>query len=415
MNLLVLPFYKDIASQVAHGRCGNYPTAVISPPDRFLPFVLRRPATGQGLDCVRVIDFATGRLFKTIQPADFPCTVYTDRVWDYYTYFGNVLAGLNMPCGLFYLEVKDYVSEVFEVRTNMVGLLRIEWGNASNIAQIPYSQGFLQRMYLDTKLAEPDYKHDEDGNEDGDKVFVALQHRLTKTYKAETLPLPEFLVDVLSSLAIHSIVNVDNKLSVDETGLAIGSWSSDSCAALTTLSFSERPVTAQRCATDDGLELVDTSDYEPKPWLCNDDSNKEPFWENTGETRCVTSDAVYRSSAISELVTRTNCADGETPGQVIYTLQAGYSVSVNNQKEADDEARKYFDANKDAYANKNAECFEAAPVEVNRSPIYEATGCFSGRMNENGQEVPATSAEYDLYFVRMASDNIYYCTYANFG
>jgi hypothetical protein len=384
MNLLVLPFYASTAQQLQHGRCGNVGTGLLAPPDRFLPFVLKRPATGQGLDCVRVFDAHTGQAVRTILPAAFPVSVYTDGAFDYYTYFGNIVAGLNLACGRYFLEVKSFFSEVFEVRTNLTELLKIEFGNSSDIAGIPYSAGFVQRLYLDAGLAEPTYKHEEDGEDDGDKVFVPLAHRLIKSYKFDTAAIPEFLVDVLSGLAIHNKVTIGGKIDLHDLELS-PTWAKDSCAASASVTFAERPVLAAACASTLPLAVVDVSGYVAKPWLCGDNDDQDPFWENTGETRCVQAAAVFLSAAISEEVYRNNCPAGKVAGSVFYRLPAGHVADSTSQVDVDARARLYFDQTKQAYANASAAC---NGLFVELEVVEESGGSFIGYFTRNDTTGP---------------------------
>jgi hypothetical protein len=388
MNLFALPFYKDVANQYRYGSCSGAATVLMSAPNRFLPFLVQRPATGQGLDCVLVYDADTGQKVRTIQPRDFPYQAFTDGVFDYYLYFGSPITGLNLACGKYYIEVKDYFSEVFRVVLSTANLLKIEWSNKTDIANIPYSFGFAQRLWLDTALGEPKFEYEEEGEEDGNKVFVPLAHRLAKGYNFDTLPLPAFLIDVLQSLPLHDTVNIGTELNVREFKMS-QTWSKDVCTAIASAEFSEQPVLSANCTTPLGLKPIDVSAYVPKPWVCGVDDPNLSVEEPTGNVRCVQADVatLYRSAEIRELVYRDNCGAGFDAGAVTYIVLEGHIVDSTNQGDVDRRARLYFDANKQAYANANAQCVpQGSQVVVNCQ--YDDNGCFTGVMTDgNGNQV----------------------------
>lgn len=356
MNLLALPFYASRASQLHRSRCREYGTQLVAPPNRFLPFLVAKPATGQGLDCVIVFNADTDTIVTTILPASVAVSVYTDGTTDYYIYYGSLVTGLALACGRYFLDVKGYFSEVFTVVDNADSLLKIEWKNSADIAGLPYSLGFMQRLYLDAAVSTPSYPYREEGEKDGSGEFVALSRTLTKTWNFDTRLLPEFLLDVLQSLTLHDAVTIGAHPAVINLKGKVTASTADECASIAQIEFSDPPINASHCAPPLTWLPVDTREYVPKPWLCSIVATSAPFWENTGTVRCVVTATSFTSVAITEMVTANNCPPNTTSQPVSYTLGAGFYVSPASQIDADTQARAYFDATKQAFANNNSIC-----------------------------------------------------------
>lgn len=356
MNLHALPFYATASQQLYRTRCQQYGTGLVSPQDRLLPFVVARTATGQGLDCILVFAAATGQLVASITPAQVATEVYSDGVMDYYVYYGGAIAGLNLACDQYYLDVKGQVSEVFTVSNNTAAMLRIDWSNSSDLPGLPYSKGFQQRLYLQAALGAPDYDYQEEGEKDGLGELVPLNRTLGKKWEFDSELVPEFLLDVLESLTLHDAVIIGGHADARKLKVKVVLSTPDACAMLANVEFSEAPVHATQCAPPVSWLAVDTSAYTPKPWLCGGPTTAAPFWENTGGLRCVTTSITYNSSAISAMVSPNNCPANTTPVAISYTLAAGFYSSTISQADADTQAQAYFDSTKQAYANSNGGC-----------------------------------------------------------
>lgn len=358
MNLHALPFYASKASQQHRSRCREYGTELASPQDRFLPFVVKRGRTGQGLDCVLVYDAASDVLAATVLPIDISIDVFTDGTSDYYVYFGAAITGFNLACGRYYLDVKGQFSEVFTVVDRLDSLLKVEWKNSTDIAGLPYSLGFQQRLYLNAAIGQASYPYREEGDKDGNGEFVALSRSLAKSWEFDTQLLPDFLLDVIQSLTLHDSVSIGDHPAAIGIKAKVGLVSEDACASSARLEFSEPAIFSNACAAPLIWAAIDTSSYAPKPWLCGGPTTTEQFWEDTGELRCITVNQTFTSAAISELVYSTICPAGSTAEPVTYLLAAGYYISTVSQADADAEARAYFNGTAQAYANSNAVCSE---------------------------------------------------------
>ncbi|WP_316768715.1 DUF5977 domain-containing protein [Pedobacter frigiditerrae] len=66
--------------------------------------------------------------------------------------------------------------------------------------------------------------------------------------------------------------------------------------------------------------------------------------------------STFYSESISENIQRDNCGAGYSGSVVSYTLPAAAFSSIISQVDADNQARAYFDANKQQYANDNGAC-----------------------------------------------------------
>lgn len=356
MNLYALPFYSDYRKQQHRSRCQQYDTALYCPNDRFLPFVVTRTATGQGLDCVLVNSAEDDRLIASVGPEQIAVEVYTDGENDYYVYYGGAVAGLNLTCGRYYLNVKDQYSEVFTVEPNPERLLKIEWTHSSDIATLPYSLGFLQRLYLDAGLGAPDYQYTEKGEKDGNDELVPLSRSLEKNWQFDSGLVPEFLLDVLESLSLHDDVRIGGHADATRIKVKVREATPDACAMLAEVEFSEPLTLASQCGTAVGWASVDTSGYTPKPWLCGRPGSTDPFWENTGAVRCATTEETFSSAEIRSDVAPNNCPANTTPVAVPYVLAAAFYVSTKDQADADEKAQAYYDSTKQDYANQFGGC-----------------------------------------------------------
>lgn len=358
-------------------RCRDYSTELACPVDRFLPFVVTRPTTGQGLDCILVYSAVTDQLVTTVVPASVTIAVYTDAINDYYVYFGAAISGLNLPCGRYYLDVKGQVSEVFGVVDNLSAFLKIEWKNSADIAGLPYSLGFMQRLYLNAAIGQPSYPYREEGEKDGNGEFVPLNRSVAKTWQFDTQLVPEFLLDVLQSLTLHDTVTIGSLPAAIAIKAKVSYSTADNCANLAQIDFSEPAVLASTCAPPLTWLTVNTTGYIPKPWLCGGPATTTPFWEDTGVVRCITTTQTYPSAAISQSITPSNCPAGSTAAPVPYTLAAGYYVSSVSQTDADTQALAYYNSTSQAYANTNGIC-KASALTVSVSTVKQTSGAWLG-------------------------------------
>lgn len=434
MNIFAFPFYPHKDRQVRFTTCGAKSSfALPAPSVRWLPFMLTLPKTGQGLDCVNIWNASDDTLYDYVTPDKFLFEVFSDAANDYVFYYGGIVSGMTLPCGQqFYLEVKGQFSEIFQVADDLSGYLKIDWKHKLPIGRAIYQTGFINRVYLDAILSDPTYKVTEEGDEDGHGVFQPTRSRLDKTFKFDTTPLPEFLIDALAAIPLHNGVTIGLHNDCREVKVS-PDWdlpNSAGCTGIARFEFSEEaPLESDFCGNPAPVAKVDLTNYVPKVWLCDGSPDPTPNWVNTSQATCEIVGGkntgyqlqdqedqnpnsptyqqtrtlktynvaacpipqVFSSAAISELVYKNDCPAGFSPIGVTYTLPAGHVMDSTSQTDVDTRAQAYFDANKQAYANANDTC------QDNSQTGDEFAGCFYGSDNCWGGFIYTTNGSVRPY------------------
>lgn len=108
----------------------------------------------------------------------------------------------------------------------------------------------------------------------------------------------------------------------------------------------------------------------------------------------------FRSALIAEVVYRDTCPATDLPDGVTYRLEIGFRTSGLSQADADAQARAYFDANKQAFANANDTC-SPDPSQGTYSCERSPEGCWTGFVLHtiDGRRYYQTQSEYDTCFV----------------
>jgi hypothetical protein len=395
MNLFTFPFYSSLRQQSRYLGCQQVPRALPAPQNRWLPFVLKLPVSGKGLDCIRIFRAHDDSRYKTVASTAFSYDAYSDGQQDYIFYYGGLVAGLTMPCGDYYLEAQGYYSEVFSVVNDLAPYLRCEWKSDGGI----YQTGFSNLLYLDAMIAEPTYKIDEEGEEDAEGNFVALRTRVEKTLKLDTVLLPEFLVDALAGIALHTTKQIGRYLEAN-TLKVTPTWNKKGCAATVEITFLDGAAAVNEgCGTAASFMPIDLSGFVPAAcdgtgatWAsdagtarCEQQGGKNTGWLEVQQkdtnpisgtynqtrwvrlrqdaTACPVPLPILRSRKIEDQVYRTNCNPNEVAGFVTFTVPEGQFTGTD-QAVIDQQALDYFNANKAAYANANATCSPARRVWI---------------------------------------------------
>lgn len=429
MNIFAFPFYNKRNKQVRFTTCAAAASgALIGPKERWLPFMLTLPKTGEGIDCVNIWN-VDDTLFSYVTPDKFQFDLYSDGIVDYIFYYGGKVAGLNLPCGQqFYLEVKGFFSEVFQVVDNLCDYLKIEWKHKLPVGPAIYQTGFVNRLYVDAIIAEPIYKLEEEGDEDGYGVFLPTRSRLEKTFKFDITPLPEFLVDALAAAPLHNSIIIGSHNLCREVKIS-PDWDkagSSGCSAVISVEFNEDyPVEADYCGNPAAISAVDLTNYVPKTWLCSGAPNPTPNWvatsaapfcevvngNNTGylmqeqidinsnspsyqQTRTVRTvkdvaacppPQVFSSQYLSDFVYKNDCPAGSTGSGVPVSLAAGYIMDVTSQADVDARASNYFNSMKQDFANQNGTCvYPPTTGDDFAGCVYGSDGCWGGFVYTTG-------------------------------
>lgn len=249
------------------------------------------------IDCIKVFRVSDEGLEKIIVPAEFSYKMFSDAGYDYVFYYGGLVQNLNLACGKYYLQVGAWFSEVFSVHADVSKLLKVEWFHDGNVGEAIYQNGFVQRIYLDSLLADPDYKIEQEGDENGDDEFIASFTRVVKRYKLETVLLPEYLIDVLHSLAAHSEVTIGTIQGAKQIEVDVD-WLVSGCSGKVELKFQEpAAIISKNCSDPLQLAEVDQTGYVVKPWLCGSPDYSAAYWQDTGEVRCIQVEATPRTKA----------------------------------------------------------------------------------------------------------------------
>jgi hypothetical protein len=296
MNLFAFPFYDAIEKQTRFSRCAGSAFTLFSSNNRFLPFQITKPADGQLIDCIKVVDLG-GDLFYKAEAADIEYQMFTDGQQDFIFYQGGIVQNMNLPlCQPFYLQIGTWFSEVFTV-TDVSKLVTLEWQHISNVGPVVYQAGFLQRLHLATVISDPVYPTKQEEQEDGFGINTPTLTTISKRLIFDTDLLPEYLVDALASLPLHSMVRVGSYSNVRNIQVEVD-WLESGCMATAQVQFSESEITISRLCPDSlPLQEITQAGYQTKGWLCGDNSSTAPYWQDTGETRCVQVDAPERTLA----------------------------------------------------------------------------------------------------------------------
>lgn len=137
--------------------------------------------------------------------------------------------------GAYYIEMSDGVniwySEYFQMLDYVENLLKIEFCHDGNFEHdggyIDYSNGYKNRIYLDSIIAKPEYKTEEKVSVRQGRKFPEYQVSW-KVHKFQSI-LPEFICDVLRLVWQHDFVEIsqnEKTYSISEFIMNTPEWSS---------------------------------------------------------------------------------------------------------------------------------------------------------------------------------------------
>ena len=141
------------------------------------------------------------------------------------TYFAREIDSLDLEEGMYYMKItlvygqinETYYSDVFFVKdaSKLDKCVCIKWRNEENLEYdggfIPYGEleggeHFINRLYLDTTIAMPEYKFTEDGEERNGRFFPIKQIS-EKVYKM-SFTAPEYLCDVMRLIRMADYIEL---------------------------------------------------------------------------------------------------------------------------------------------------------------------------------------------------------------
>lgn len=272
--------------------------ALLAPPDRFLPFVLSRPAqASRRLDCARVIDADTGAVVLTLNVAPATPTPvlglayqkYSANGTDYFVYFGAIVPSMSLPCGPRYrLVVDEFQSAAFTALPSLTDCLLAEWYHVGPLQDAPYGTGLRQRLYIPgglLRFAEP--RQDKAVTKDAvtftERVdFLALTRAATFT----TGPVPTFLAEALHGAQAHTSFLVNGQAyALDAVKAA--EFSPDSGRYVVEVTVKEQQVLIRRgCPPPVLVAEAVPEGFTSAAWRC-DPSSTQADYQDTGAIRCV--------------------------------------------------------------------------------------------------------------------------------
>lgn len=136
-----------------------------------------------------------------------------------YTASQNSLRPLVDKIGQYYLLMEDesvgieYYSEAFTVVNSVAPYIKLEWWDIDDLVfdagMIDYHHSYVNRVYLCSEIAMPEYTFDEQG-EDRGGYFFANSQLSEKTYRLSFLA-PEYLCDALRVVQLSDYIRITDQ------------------------------------------------------------------------------------------------------------------------------------------------------------------------------------------------------------
>ena len=203
-NISPLPFYDDISKQnhrKAYAFGNVYPLIV---PKALVPFQVVLPS-GTAIDWVRLYNFNTG-YYIDIGPSLIENGLRLKNIDNILILEYNALFPIKELSqeGFHYLQIfiHDFgsiYSDVFSIVNDISKYLCLQYTNSYNFkfknGLVDFSDNFVFKCYLDTKIGRPEYSFEEEATERMGYSYIESQVS-KKTYKFTFLA-PEYLCDAL--------------------------------------------------------------------------------------------------------------------------------------------------------------------------------------------------------------------------
>jgi len=126
----------------------------------------------------------------------------------------------QIPCGKYYMvmsmeDATIFYSELITVKDfipSQSPYTLIEWSNTCDLGDTIYQSlsgcAYVNRMYIDSELTKPEYPFKEEGEEDGEFKLNILFQKWEKKQSLMVASCPEFIVDALTGIRLHSTVMI---------------------------------------------------------------------------------------------------------------------------------------------------------------------------------------------------------------
>lgn len=128
----------------------------------------------------------------------------------------NPITAMNFAGGYYYFVIqlnnnngREVISELFYVPcdNDFAKLVKFEFWNTCDFANVIYQTGFKNYCYFDTTLLKKEPTIEETGFENGFGEFQLTSSRMINTYKFQEI-VPEFLVDALVFMKMHNEIHI---------------------------------------------------------------------------------------------------------------------------------------------------------------------------------------------------------------
>jgi hypothetical protein len=84
----------------------------------------------------------------------------------------------------------------------MATYIRLDWNNTCDLGNIYYGGSFVNTVFFEADIGEPEYSIKEEGHENEEGIFIAKIQKRIKSYKFEVF-VPEYVVDALVLMPLH--------------------------------------------------------------------------------------------------------------------------------------------------------------------------------------------------------------------
>lgn len=433
LNPHILPLmpYPGLAPEldIRSGMGGWDAYALDAPNDRLLPFVLSRrmvPSNSAWVNCIWVEHADTGERIQTLLPTGATVvpvpslgvvfTKLTDapNKAEHFTYNGNPIAGLDLPCGVPLRLIVDntYQSARFVALAPAGEMaqthLTLEWYHDGPLDGVPYGRGFRQRFYLRNgslqTLEAREIKESTPDPDGGAERIDALSLFAQTAFTVE--PTPAYLAQAIMAARAPKYLLADGNPWRLLTVKATTAGNDGGRTTLIGTLEDETPLLRRGCLTPAlPVEAYDPDASAPRGWRCGDESDTQPDYVNTGVYSCevdgngrntgyvleTTQDLnpnspsygqiAYRTSASPDLARcpvptvyyntkqtayarRNDCGPGFFGSVEPFVVPAGEYSSTTKQSDADDQALAAAQAQAQANANATGVCAAGRSVRL---------------------------------------------------
>lgn len=222
-NLSPLPIYTSIEWQNYRlpWSFGEIMRPYFCPANGMLPFQFSRTHSEQTDITVKLYDKAGNFILdvtSTLVQNGLEILQYPERGYDVIMFPGvDVIqvGGYYFQEGFYFLEITSggnnwYSDVICLVRTSMEQYIEISWYDIDDLfysgGQIPYSEGYRNKIYIKGEICRPEYDFEEEVTERDGYTFPQYQIS-KKTYKF-TFTAPESMCDVMRLIRLSDFVTI---------------------------------------------------------------------------------------------------------------------------------------------------------------------------------------------------------------